>query len=62
MFMLHPASLHKQEVMAACGVIPKEHDTKLSVGLMRAKAGSDEQIVCSTCNIVLFANNFLLVA
>lgn len=27
MFMLHPASPHKGEVMVACTVIPKKHNT-----------------------------------
>lgn len=57
MFMINPASLHKQEVTVACTVIPKKHNTRLSIGLMQAKAGSDEQIVCPDCNIILFANN-----
>jgi len=57
MFMLHLALLQKREVTVACTVIPEKQNTKLNIGLRWAKAGSDEQIVCSDHNIMLFANN-----
>lgn len=54
--MLHRAALHTQEFDGGSQSNSKETQFKTQHKLMQAKAGSEEQQVCSDCHAVLFAN------